>query len=227
MSSTPTKRKPVDSDFRKTKAKVPSPARKSIGEIKVISENHNAEKAKRGCVCKIVGLQGNLAVLFFEKSPGDDAFQKPLKDAMDAGKLRENGFFLFANRRHSLQSNRYMVNQNNTYPRKVFVVTLNENDIPNRLLVMEAACRMMNLPENNTYNIPYYVNEESDVTGDILSKVDEWLLDATVKEVIENIYNNVSYTWASDNPDDASFFFSGPPYCNVAVYGLGYPRPVD
>ena len=105
MSTTPVKCKAGDLGFRKAKAKISSPTRKSIGEIKVISENHNAEKSKRGCACKIVGLQGNLAALFFEKSAGDDAFQKPLKDAMDAGKMRENGFFLYANRHHSLQSN--------------------------------------------------------------------------------------------------------------------------
>ena len=107
------------------------------------------------------------------------------------------------------------------------MVTLNENDIPNRLVVMEAACKMMNLPKNNTYNIPYYVNKESDITGNAFCKVDEWLLDATVKEVIENIYNNVTNTWATVNGEDASFFFSGPPFCNVAVFGLGYPGLLD
>ncbi len=60
MSTTPVKRKAGDSDFQKAKAKIPSPTRKSIGEIKVISENHNAEKAKRGVCAKLSACKETL-----------------------------------------------------------------------------------------------------------------------------------------------------------------------
>ncbi len=41
--------------------------RKAKGDVKMIS----VDQPKRSCVCKIVGLQGNLAALFVEKSPGE------------------------------------------------------------------------------------------------------------------------------------------------------------
>jgi hypothetical protein len=37
-------------------------------------------------------LQGDLAALYFEKAPGDDAFHQPIKIAMEAKMLTKEGF---------------------------------------------------------------------------------------------------------------------------------------
>ena len=52
-----------------------------------------------------MGLQGNLAALFFEKAPGDDAFRLPIKQAMESNTLNDDGFVLLTNRRISSSRN--------------------------------------------------------------------------------------------------------------------------
>ena len=55
-------------------------SRKPKGLVQVISP----ERPKRASTCKIIGLEGNLAALFFKKLPIDDAFFNPLKDVIEA-----------------------------------------------------------------------------------------------------------------------------------------------
>jgi hypothetical protein len=68
-------------------------------------------------VCKIIGLQGNLAPLYLEKAPGDDAFHQPIKIAMEAKLLANEGFIMLTNRRASSSTNDSMINTTNSYPR--------------------------------------------------------------------------------------------------------------
>jgi hypothetical protein len=52
-----------------------------------------------------MGLQGNLAALFFEKAPGDDAFHQPIKVARESNALNDDGFILLTNRCISSSNN--------------------------------------------------------------------------------------------------------------------------
>ena len=174
-----------------------------------------------------MGLQGNLAALFFEKAPGDDAFHNPLKLAMEADRLKDDGFILLTNRRISSSRNITMLNRNNAYPRKIYIIMLDDNNPESRLSVMKAACKILNAPENNRYDIPYIINESSDITEEVLPKVDEWVLDNQVVDLITALYNNVTTNWAQNNRIDADFFFTGPPFCQPAVENLGYINPVS
>ncbi len=174
-------------------------------------------------VGSLAWLQCILAALFFEKTAGDDAYHIPLQDAMRKGELQKDGFFLLANRRESLGCNILMKNANSAYPRKVYVITLSENTHASHCQAMTVACNILNRPENNTFDIPFAITEESDITELVMPSVDEWLLDNTVVKVIGNLYNNVDCTWAIRNPVDADYFFSGPHYACPAVVYLGYP----
>jgi hypothetical protein len=192
--------------------------RRAKGFVKVITP----DRPKRSCVCKIMGLQGNLAALFFEKAPGDDAFHLPIKEAMESNTLNDDGFVLLTNRRISSSRNETMSNANSSFPRKIYIVMMDDNTAMTRNDVMQAACRIMNLPQNNKYAIPYVIDETSDLTGNVFPKVDEWVLDRQVIDIIRAIYDNVTSNWAQLHASDASYFFSGPPYCQVAIQTLGY-----
>jgi hypothetical protein len=162
-----------------------SNGRKAKSDVKMIP----TERPKRACVCKIAGLQGNLAALFFEKAPNEDAFHQPLKMAMEAQALASDGFILLTNRRVSSSTNDTIPNANTSYPRKIYVINLDENTSSARRIAMEAACRVMNSPQNNRHNIPYIIDETSDVTEVDLPKVDEWVLDKHV--VLTNFKNHI------------------------------------
>jgi hypothetical protein len=95
---------------------------------------------------------------------------------------------------------------------------------------METACKILNARENNRYNIPYVINELSDITESVLPTVDEWVLDYQVIDIITALYNNVTTTWAQHNRNDAACFFTGPPFCQAAILNLGYinePSPMN
>ena len=179
-------------------------------------------RPKRACVCKVAVLQGNLAALYFEKAPNEDAYHQPLKMAMEEGALAKEGFILLTNRRVSSSSNDTMMNAGSSYPRKIYVINLDENTVNARRLAMEAACQVMNSPQNNRYNIPYIIDDTSDVTEANLPKVDEWVLDKHVVDIIFTLYNNVTSDWARTNRDESKYFFTGPPYCQAAIFNLGY-----
>jgi hypothetical protein len=181
------------------------------------------ERPKRAVVIKIIGLQGNIAALFLEKGGGDDAYFHPLRLALEAGDLAEDGFFLLTNRRVSVASNSIRQNASNGYARKVFLVNLDENTPKVRKEAMAKAIGVLNLPSNNRFGIPYIITDASDLTIDgRYGKVDEWVLDDVVVDIVFGLYDNVTGNWATENPLDAESFFTGPPFCNDAVTRLGY-----
>jgi hypothetical protein len=196
----------------------PNAEQKAKSDVQVIQ----TDRPKRSCVCKIIGLQGNLAALYLEKAPGDDAFHQPIKIAMEAKLLANEGFIMLTNRRASSSTNDSMINTTNSYPRKIYIINLDENTPSARLSAMEAACRIMNSPTNNRYNIPYIIDDTSDITPPLFPKVDEWVLDRQVVDLILTLYNNVTSDWAKLYKDEAAYYFSGPPFCQTAIYKLGY-----
>ena len=201
-------------------------SRKAKGSVQPILQ----DRPKRSYLCKIAGLQGNLAAMFFEKAPGDDAFHHPLKVTMEEGRLKDDGFILLTNRRLSSSSNESMSNESNSYPRKIYIIMMEENTQKARFTVMETACKILNARENNRYNIPYVINELSDITESVLPTVDEWVLDYQVIDIITALYNNVTTTWAQHNRNNAACFFTGPPFCQAAILNLGYinePSPMN
>ena len=117
-----------------------SNGRKPKGDVQVIQ----TYCPKWSCVCKIIGLQGDLAALYFEKARGDDAFHQPIKIAMEAQMLSKEGFIMLTNC-CALSS----TNTTNSYPRKIYIINLDENSPSARLSAMEAACHIMNSPTNN------------------------------------------------------------------------------
>jgi hypothetical protein len=152
----------------------------------------NTERPTRAIVCKIIGLQGNIAALFLDKGGGDDAYYHPLRLALEAGELAEDGFFLLTNRRMSLASNSIRQNASNGYARKVFLINLDENTPEMRKEAMAKAIGLLNLPFNNRFGIPYIVTDASDLTFEgRFAKVDEWVLDNVVVDIVFGLYDNV------------------------------------
>ena len=134
---------------------------------------------------------------------------------------------MFTNRRVSSTSNNAMLNISNTFLRKIFIVVLDENNSATCYTAMQAACKFMSSPKNNRFNIPYIIHDSSDITPSNLPRVDEWVLDRNVIDIIMSLYDNVSSTCAESNILDASFFFTGPPFSQVAVQTLGYSNDTD
>jgi hypothetical protein len=72
----------------------------------------------------------------------------------------------------------------------------------------------------------YVVPPDYDCTAHEMQPLDSYLLDVAVVNVIQHIFvpphhpHNWS-TWAVDNPEEASRFFSRP-YCKPAIVLLGY-----
>jgi hypothetical protein len=56
----------------------------------------------------------------------------------------------------------------------------------------------------------------------MLRKLDVFVQDAAILDIISTIYGRVSQTWAVDYPTDAAFFFTRP-YPDIAIDMLGYP----
>ncbi len=80
---------------------------------------------------------------------------------------------------------------------------------------MEAACCVMNSPNNNRYNILYIIDKSLDMTEAFLPKVDEWVLDRQVVDIILTLYSNVTSDWARTFREDAEHFFTGPPFVRL------------
>jgi hypothetical protein len=119
-------------------------SRKAKGSVQPILQ----DRPKRSYLCKTAGLQGNLAAMFFEKAPGDDAFHHPLKVTMEEGRLKDDGFILLTNSLSS-SSNESMSNESNSYPRKINIIMLEETLKQARFAVMETACKILIARENN------------------------------------------------------------------------------
>lgn len=75
----------------------------------------------------------------------------------------------------------------------------------------------------------YVVPEHWDLTPESREPLDHYVTDTFVAQAItnsmqpdgENSYQN----FATQYPADAAFFYSGPPYCDVAVTTFGYQNP--
>ncbi len=68
---------------------------------------------------------------------------------MDEGQLNDDGFILLKNRRLSSATNKSMSNESNSYPRKIYIIMLEDNTQEARFAVMETACKILNARENN------------------------------------------------------------------------------
>ena len=73
----------------------------------------------------------------------------------------------------------------------------------------------------------YSVATNWDRTPDVLQKADMCLTDRYVVSMIMSLYECKNWaTWATDNPDEATKYFSGPPYNRIPRRELGYPLHV-
>ena len=58
---------------------------------------------------------------------------------------------------------------------------------------------------------------------DNLPRLDEYVIDHHIVDFIGKIYEkDINSSWAKRNPDKASIYFTGPPYCEIAQKTLGY-----
>ena len=64
------------------------------------------ERPKRASTCKIIGLEGNLAALFFKDRPAMMDFLILLKEGIEADALAAEGVNMYTKRRVSSSSNR-------------------------------------------------------------------------------------------------------------------------
>lgn len=75
----------------------------------------------------------------------------------------------------------------------------------------------------------YVVPEHWDLTPEIRQPLDHYVTDSFVGEAIYNsmqLEGEMAYrTFATQYPNDAAYFFSGPPYCELAITDFGYQNP--
>ena len=84
----------------------------------------------------------------------------------------------------------------------------------------------MNNSLDNKYHVRYLVNEEtSDLTPinkNEHNRLDEFLMNRHVLEIIMDFYEEVDVNWARNNPEEEDHFFTGPNYPQQARDLLGY-----
>ena len=76
----------------------------------------------------------------------------------------------------------------------------------------------------------YVVPDHWDLTPEIRQPLDHYVMDPNVAQAIYNSMQlenaNAYRTFATQYPSDAAYFFSGPPYSDLAVADFGYQNPV-
>ena len=218
----------------------PSKRRKQ-GDIRFISGND-----------EVFGelLQGGLEVWSVERGMCDDGFTFDFGLSLEEGQFgQDNQVICWTKRRTSKANNTPALNPSNGYARMVLVraVTLSTND--SRLKFADRFVQVRDVhPCHNT--CPYSAShlhrsqelnatrkdrgwkakpfvkaakfDRTPPTAFALNKVDQFVQDHMVIEIINSIYGNASDVWAMDNPDDAGCFFSRP-YPEIAIQTLGYP----
>ena len=77
-------------------------------------------------------------------------------------------------------------------------------------------------PYVKTYELPEDFDRTPNVLKPLLPKVDNYIQDKFIISLIYAMYVNVTSTWATDCPEDAKLYFTGPVYGPTVKSVLGY-----
>lgn len=175
-------------------------------------------------------LLGNIEVYWAESDQKNDAFMNHLHKKISAGDQQwtRDGFILVCQRRISPSNNDILYNSNNSYPRRVIVRVLDEDDKSTKSSRLACLRRIQDFcmdPTNNKFGNEYVIDDWSDLTGHIngLSCADKYLRDMDICHLVLGIEENSGPDWYDKNTATAGQFWSGPPYPQVAQKELGYP----
>jgi hypothetical protein len=94
-----------------------------------------------------------------------------------------------------------------------------------RLTILHALQAFLMRPENNRFDIPYTVGDDSDLTPHAeadLQAMDHFILDATIVNLVCTVYDKTDTNWYNRNRASALNFFSGPLFPLYAMEQLGY-----
>lgn len=205
--------------------------RKARADIKVASGN---TMRKPDYYIKVETVMGNVEVYWIQVDAKNDAYQAHLHKAIEEdSSWHELGFVAIARRRVNPQIDDFLLNEKNQYPRKVMVRVLEPDEVSTQSGRQEILMRIKQFcmqPSNNRFGYDYIVDKTSDLTPDDpahLARLDSYLQDTTICNVIKGIYEKPGTDWYRNNKEMADMFWSGPQYPEIACTELGYPRPVN
>ncbi|CAB9525216.1 hypothetical protein SEMRO_1645_G288270.1 [Seminavis robusta] len=143
---------------------------------------------------------------------------------MDLGLI--NGFRM----RISLQNPGDLLNARNTFQRKAFVGVLDsdeESSEEHLLSILQTVQRWLQKPENNRYGTKVFIKQPGwNLTPPDplpLRKIDHVLTYAEIVRLIGGLFDGVGNSWAVNNMEAASLFFTEGHIPFEAINDLGFP----
>jgi hypothetical protein len=224
-------RPPKNQTDESPKKKQPGSAKKKRTDLLQIKVTSTKQSRKVAYAFKILKLKADIEVIWCEKGPGDDAFIHPLiKQIEENNMLGEQGVIAVVRRRMSRTDNSVRFNQNDAYPRRLIVRTVDESTHQSRMAMLMLCRDFMMRPENNRFTYEYQVDNSSDLTPlkeDMLEPVNAYIPDSSIVNIIMAVYEIDNDTWFTRNRDIATDYFGDVPYPRYAVEMLGYPDNDD
>ena len=194
-------------------------------------------------------LQGGIELISLETEPGKNGFLGSLRNAFNSRsqRLMKYNIITFATCRQSPDDPRPLYNplgkgETQQYVYQVIVRAVEKSNRSSRRAVLQELCDICNEynfahpPKNykndlaawqqqltNSKTPKFVVPPNYDRTPSIknLRKLDYHLVPGHVINIIHHMYNNVTATWANENPIAAEMYFSRP-YPEEAIRILGY-----
>ena len=130
--------------------------------------------------------------------------------------------------RKSLQDGTPLLNNRNTYQRKVYIRLLDsgEDNDETRLAGLNVIKDFLSLECNNKYQTEVFIQDPGwDITppGETLPKSDMYIEYNDIVKMINDMFPNVDHTWAAANMEAAMCFFHENHIPTLAIADLGFP----
>ena len=132
--------------------------------------------------------------------------------------------------RHSLHNPVALLNPRNGYQRKCFIRLLDPHELTDefRLAGLRVIKAFLERRENNRFETQVHIEPDAwDLTASTtpLPNVDNYVMHRDIKRLLNKIFGeqNVTHTWAAENPASAALFFTAGAIPREAAYDLGFP----
>ncbi|CAB9528244.1 hypothetical protein SEMRO_2179_G317920.1 [Seminavis robusta] len=131
--------------------------------------------------------------------------------------------------RRSLQDPAPLLNSSNTYQQKVFVRVLDpdETSESDLLAALQVVQRFLQKAENNRYGTKVFIRQPgwnlTSTEPSPLRKIDHVLQYSEIVRLMNSLFDNVNASWAINNMETASLFFTEGHIPFEAINDLGFP----
>jgi hypothetical protein len=163
MVTSPARKKQIGVPVKATKK---SP-KKTVASIQLSETDLSGKRKLDYYHLRILKLACEFEVIHIDGTPGNDGFgQKLFGNITDNNGFGDEGILMVAKRRVSQADNSVLCNANNTYPRRVIIRSVGEDESTHasRLAILHAVQAFLVRTDNNRFGYAYVVNDESDLT---------------------------------------------------------------